>query len=104
MSLSAAVVALWATGCANSTRCFSTSGTPPNALINADAEGVAIEGYDPTAYFLDGQARKGDAQFALVHEGVTYHFSDEAHRAAFQTSPSKYLPAYGGYCGYAAAK
>lgn len=62
--------------------------------------GLAIQGYDPVAYF-SGKALKGDAKFALKYQGVTYHFSTEANKKAFAANPAKYEPQYGGWCAFA---
>jgi hypothetical protein len=35
---------------------------------------------------------------------VTYRFASAEHRALFEAAPETYLPQYGGYCAYAAAK
>lgn len=67
---------------------------------NVDKEGVAIEGYDPVAYF-DGAPAKGDKSITATHNGVTYRFASAANRAKFEASPDKYVPAYGGWCAYA---
>jgi len=71
-----------------------------------DKAGLALSGYDPVAYFPEGSGkpRKGDPKLELQHEGVRYRFASEANRALFQKSPSKYEPAYGGWCAYAMAK
>lgn len=70
---------------------------------NDNGSGVAIGGYDVVAYFLDHAAVRGSADHAATHQGATFHFVSEEHRAAFAASPSRYLPQYGGYCAYAAA-
>lgn len=62
--------------------------------------GLAIQGYDPVAYF-SGKAVKGDAKLALKYQGVTYHFSTEANKKAFAANPAKYEPQYGGWCAFA---
>jgi YHS domain-containing protein len=62
---------------------------------------VAIQGYDPVAYFTLGKAVKGSAKFAAILEGVTYNFSTEANKKLFLASPRKYEPQYGGWCAYA---
>lgn len=62
--------------------------------------GLAIQGYDPVAYF-SGKALKGDAKLALKFQGVTYHFSTEANKKAFAANPAKYEPQYGGWCAFA---
>lgn len=70
--------------------------------VNVDAQGVAIRGYDPVAYFTAGKPIKGDAQFNAKHEGATYHFANAGNRDAFLKSPAKYAPAFGGYCAMGA--
>ncbi len=62
---------------------------------------IAIDGYDPVAYFTDHKAIKGNASFALSNKGVVYHFSNEAHKELFKKNPSAYEPQYGGWCAYA---
>ena len=65
---------------------------------NADAQGLALKGYDPVAYFTLGQPTPGLRTITAVHAGVTYQFATDAHRTAFEAAPERYLPAYGGYC------
>ncbi len=62
---------------------------------------VAIQGYDPVAYFTQKKAVKGKAALASNHEGVTYYFSSQVNAAAFVKSPANYEPQYGGWCAYA---
>lgn len=62
---------------------------------------VAIQGYDPVAYFNQGKAVKGHKELALVVEGVTYYFSSPANKELFRKSPASYEPQYGGWCAYA---
>lgn len=52
-------------------------------------QGIAIEGYDPVAYFSQ-KALKGDKKFSATHQGATYYFSSEENRKAFVQNPSKY--------------
>jgi YHS domain-containing protein len=63
-------------------------------------DGLAIEGYDPVAYFSQ-KAMKGKKEFSHKHDGVTYYFSTAANRDAFIKDPAKYEPQYGGWCAYA---
>jgi uncharacterized protein GlcG (DUF336 family)/YHS domain-containing protein len=79
------------------------NGTGGPWLKNVTDEGVAIEGYDVVAYFTDGRAAKGDARFESTYDGALYRFASAEHRVAFELDPTKYLPQYGGYCGYAAS-
>ena len=67
-------------------------------------DGVAIRGYDPVAYFDQGEAAEGSAEHSLEWQGVTWQFASADHRQAFEQNPEKYAPAYGGFCAYAVAK
>ena len=67
-------------------------------------DGIGAGGYDPVAYFTDGKAVEGSEQFTAEYAGVTYRFASAAHRDAFAAAPETYVPRYGGYCAYAAAK
>ena len=74
------------------------------SLLNLDKVGVAIQGYDPVAFFTDGKPVKGDAKFPFRHNGATYLFASKEHRDAFKTDPAKYEPAFGGYCAYGVSR
>jgi YHS domain-containing protein len=73
------------------------------SLVLKNKDGLAIEGYDPVAYFTDNKAVKGSAKFKSTYEGAVYQFASAEHKAMFDAAPAKYAPAYGGYCGYAAS-
>ncbi len=60
--------------------------------------GIAIGGYDPVAYFTEGQAVKGSEKFAHKWLGAIWYFSSAEHRDLFIADPVKYVPQYGGYC------
>lgn len=66
--------------------------------------GVAINGFDPVAYFTDGKPVKGSAQFSSDWEGAALHFASAENKALFDADPEKYAPKYGGYCAYAVSK
>ena len=65
--------------------------------------GVAIEGYDPVAYFTERRAMKGSQEFAYDWLGVTWHFANAQHRDLFESNPVRYAPQYGGHCAGGAA-
>ncbi|KYG82415.1 YHS domain-containing (seleno)protein [Roseivirga echinicomitans] len=65
--------------------------------------GLAIQGYDPVAYFTENKAVEGTKNISSRHNGVTYYFANMKHKTMFDVDPSKYEPAYGGYCAYAMA-
>ncbi|KAA0690188.1 hypothetical protein DTW90_29870 [Neorhizobium sp. P12A] len=60
--------------------------------------GVAINGYDPVAYFLDNKAVKGSEKYAFDWLGTPWYFASDEHRELFKKDPVKYAPQYGGYC------
>lgn len=62
---------------------------------------VALQGYDPVAYFTQKKAVKGKKELAASFEGVVYHFSSQANKETFSKNPSNYEPQYGGWCAYA---
>jgi YHS domain-containing protein len=62
---------------------------------------LAIEGYDPVAYFTQKKAVKGNRAFAATHAGVLYYFSSEENKRLFLAQPTAYEPQYGGWCAYA---
>lgn len=68
-----------------------------------DKSGLAIEGYDPVAYFPEGggQPAKGVNEYAHTLSGITYHFVSAENRDRFLAHPEKYEPTYGGWCAYA---
>lgn len=70
-------------------------------LNNTDANGVALQGYDPVAYFTDNKATKGDPAHEARFNGATYWFASEEHASLFKDNSAKYAPQYGGFCGYA---
>ena len=70
---------------------------------NLGADGLALEGYDPVAYFTEGEPIRGSTDHTATHDGASYRFANAAHRAAFVAEPAKYLPAYGGFCAYGLA-
>ncbi|MBS1602984.1 MAG: YHS domain protein [Bacteroidetes bacterium] len=69
--------------------------------FNLDKTGLAIQGYDPVAYFTNGKAVEGDKNITLQYQGVLYQFANTANRDAFKANPAKYEPQYGGWCAYA---
>ena len=74
---------------------------PPHYNLGKDR--LAIEGYDPVAYF-GGKAARGNTRFTAEHKGVIYRFSSEQNRKLFTDDPARYLPAYGGWCATAMAE
>lgn len=71
--------------------------------LNASSTGLALQGYDPVAYFTEGEPTKGNWTITSVYKDATYRFASEEHKATFDADPEAYLPQYGGYCAFGAA-
>ena len=59
--------------------------------------GLAIHGFDPVAYFVNGKALQGEPQYEALWQGVTWRFINSGNKAAFLDAPEVYGPRYGGY-------
>ncbi|MEO6582672.1 MAG: YHS domain-containing (seleno)protein [Ferruginibacter sp.] len=64
-------------------------------------KGIAIQGYDPVAYFTANKAVKGSKDLAVAFQGAVYYFSSEENKELFKKNPAKYEPQFGGWCAYA---
>jgi hypothetical protein len=82
--------------------CFPGSLPPIRAatteqIVTDRHNGVAINGFDPVAYFLDGTATLGKDAFEHTFAAVVWRFHNEANRAVFIADPEAYIPRFGGY-------
>lgn len=88
-------------GCASTSTAAATN--PNKMLVNRDKHNLALQGYDPVAYFTDGKPIQGRKEFHSTHAGTTYQFASAQHKQMFDGNPAMYEPRFGGYCGYAAS-
>ena len=65
---------------------------------------TAIKGYDPVAYFTQGEPPQGSDAHTTQWSGATWKFANAEHLAKFEANPDKYAPQYGGHCAFAVAK
>ncbi len=73
-------------------------------LVNyAGASKIALNGYDPVAFFIDSKPAHGSPEIAATHRGVSYLFASEEHKKLFTARPDKYVPQFGGFCAMGAA-
>jgi len=72
-------------------------------LVNVDERGVALEGNDPVAYLTEQRAVLGKPELQSTYDGAIYRFASPEHRTAFESAPDRYVPAFGGFCAYAAS-
>lgn len=68
------------------------------ADIYKNRVGVAVDGYDVTAYFTRQKPRKGSPHFSYSWAGATWYFASAQARDLFKQDPQRYAPSYGGYC------
>lgn len=73
-------------------------------LLNLDSNGVAIQGYDPVAFFTQNKPVKGQQPFHSSYNGAMYLFASQQDKDLFDKEPSKYEPQFGGYCAYGASR
>ncbi len=73
-----------------------------NTNVNQE-DGLAIDGFDPVAYFIEEKAFRGKDEVTSTYQGVKYYFISSKNKALFDESPGKFLPQYGGWCAYAMA-
>lgn len=76
----------------------------PAPPVSATADGVAIRGYDPTAFFTAGRPIQGSPAFAQRWNGAIWYFASAAARNRFAADPDAYAPAFGGYCAWAVSQ
>lgn len=87
---------------------FATTLHAADAVNKSIWSSVAIEGYDPVAYFIEKKPIKGKKEFTLnIKDGkhkAKWRFSSNKNLLLFKTNPDKYAPQYGGYCAYAVSQ
>ena len=66
--------------------------------------GLAIEGFDPVAYFVDARPIIGRPEFEAAEAGVVWRFRNEGNRASFVAHPDIYGPRFGGYDPFGLAR
>ena len=66
-------------------------------VITNRYSGLAIEGYDVLAYFIDGRPELGLPDFEAAQGGAVWRFRNEGNRDSFIAHPEIYGPQFGGY-------
>ncbi len=84
------------------------SGLPELPSLNESMQrdshsGLALHGYDPVAYQLEGRAVAGQREYEMVHRGAVWRFVSAANREAFRDAPAVYEPAFAGFDASAVA-
>lgn len=76
---------------------FAAQAATTERIVVNRFSGLAIEGFDPVAYFAEGRAVRGAEQFEAAYGGVVWRFCNEGNRASFLAHPEIYGPRFGGY-------
>jgi YHS domain-containing protein len=72
--------------------------------IYKDKNNVAINGYDPVAYFTNRKSEKGEKKYSYKWNGAEWYFVNRSHMEMFKKNPEKYSPQYGGFCAFGVTK
>lgn len=76
------------------------AGTVGAAAAGVQHSTTGVGGYDVVSYHEGKKPLPGNGNFLSEVDGVTYLFIDADNKKKFDAAPSKYLPAYGGYCAF----
>ncbi|MBC3767190.1 YHS domain-containing (seleno)protein [Neptunicella marina] len=82
---------------------FSSLSFAADIGINANANDVAIHGYDPVSYFTMQKPTMGKSMYSATYKGAIYQFSSEENRDRFRANPAAYAPQFGGFCAMGVA-
>src|SRR5262249_32090024 len=69
-----------------------------------DSLRLAIGGYDPVAYFTDGQPLLGKPEFEHAWDGARYRFVSAQHMTLFRANPDRFAPQFAGSCAMAMSR
>ena len=72
-------------------------GSTTERVVTNRYSGLAIEGFDPVAYFVDTRPVRGVPDYEAAAEGAVWRFRNESNRSAFVAHPEIYGPRFGGY-------
>lgn len=68
------------------------------ARVSVNGKGIAIDGYDTTAYWSDGAPRYGLSAHVVNWNGTDWHFTSAKDAEAFDAKPESFAPQFGGFC------
>ncbi len=76
---------------------FAADAATTERLVVDRYTGLAIQGFDPVAYFVDTRPMVGLPDFEASEGGAVWRFRNEGNRASFLAHPDIYGPQFGGY-------
>ncbi|UWQ89328.1 hypothetical protein K3727_10815 [Rhodobacteraceae bacterium M382] len=72
-------------------------------VVNSTSRGIAMDGFDPVAYFTQNKPAKGDQAHRATFKGRVWVFANAENKAAFEAAPEKFAPQNNGWCAWAVA-
>jgi hypothetical protein len=69
----------------------------------AEPAALAIKGYDPVAYFVDGRPVRGRPEIEYEWDENRYRFASAEHRDLFRADPVRYAPQFANFCAMSLA-
>lgn len=84
--------------------CLLLSARQASAGQFYEHNGLAIDGYDPVAYFEERTAVKGKDTLSYAYKGSTFVFASRSHLDLFVRTPERFAPQFGGFCAYGIAE
>jgi hypothetical protein len=72
--------------------------------VNVSRGDVALQGFDPVAYWTSGQPTPGSPSFEHRWNNAVWRFATTENREQFAKDPARYAPEFGGYCAYAVSR
>lgn len=68
-----------------------------------ETAGLALQGHDPVAYFIENRPVMGSDEFTATHKGSVFRFANASNRDAFAKDPNRYAPQFNGFCAFGVA-
>jgi hypothetical protein len=81
--------------------CGGAAFASASPLKAADKVSLAIQGYDPVAYFTLGIPVRGLPEYEYEWDEHRYLFSNSEHRDLFTANPISYAPQFPNFCANA---
>src|SRR6266436_4366194 len=79
------------------------AGAAPSRPMAAEPPALAIKGYDPVAYFVDGRPVRGRPEIEYEWDENRYRFASAEHRNLFRADPVRYAPQFANFCAMSLA-
>src|SRR5947207_12754463 len=92
-----AVMSVWQSSVAQIFLPLAAHAATTERVIVNRYTGLAIEGFDPVAYFVDARPTAGLPEFEASQSGAVWRFRNAGNRASFVAHPEIYGPQFGGY-------